>query len=462
MNRKTLVRDLTTGPVTPLLLRFAVPIMLSNLLQTAYNMTDMAVIGRYAGKEGLSSVSIGGDVLHLFMFLGMGFATAGQIIVSQTVGAGRREALKKVIGTLFSGIVAASLFLTALTFALHRPMLSLLNAPPEAADGARDYILCTAAGMIFTLGYNMVSAILRGMGDSKRPMIFVAVSTVINVGLDFLLIAGFSWGAFGAALATVISQGISLLLAVLYLYKRREAFSFDFRPASFRPDREVLKTAVRLGVPIAIQTSASSISALFVASFVNSYGVVASAVTGVGGRLSSLALIVANSMNVSSSAMIGQSFGAGKTDRIRAAFWRVFLVDFIFVSALSVLMLLFPETVFGLFNDDPAVLVAARLYAPVAAVTFMGFSVRSPSLGLINGLGHSRMNFIMGVVEGFILRIGLTWLMGVAFGWGIEGFWYGSAIASYGYGLVVFPYFLSGRWKTRKLSAAGEDRLPEK
>ena len=462
MNQKTMVRDLTVGPVTPLLLRFAVPIMLSNILQTAYNMTDMAVIGRFAGSAGLSAVTIGGDVLHLFMFLGMGFAQAGQIIIYQYVGAGKREELNKVIGTLFTGIAAASFFLTLLTFLLNRPMLRLLNAPPEAYDGARDYILCTAAGMIFTLGYNMVSAILRGMGDSARPMLFVAVSTVINVGLDFLFIAGFSWGAFGAAFATVLSQGVSLLLALAYLYRHRVAFSFDFRLQSFRPDPGVLKIALKLGIPVAIQSSASSISSLFVASFVNSYGVVASAVTGVGSRLSGLALIVANSMNVSSSAMIGQSFGAGKTDRIRAAFWRVFAVDLLFVSVLSVLMLLFPEFVFGLFNDDPAVLKMARLYAPVAAVTFMGFSVRSPSLGLINGLGHSRMNFIMGVVEGFILRIGLTYLMGVVFGWGIEGFWYGSAIASYGYGLVVFPYFFSGRWKTRKLTVAEQVRRPEK
>ena len=158
-------------------------------------------------------------------------------------------------------------------------------------------------------------------------------------------------------------------------------------------------------------------------------------------------------MNVSSSAMIGQCYGAGNTDRVGKAFWRVFFTDFTFVSILSILVLLFPEWVFGFFNSDPEVLSMARLYAPVAAISFMGFSVRSPSLGFINGLGQSRVNFIMGVVEGFILRIGLTYLLGVVFGFGIQGFWYGSAIASYGYGLVVFPYFLSGKWKNYKKMA---------
>ncbi len=297
----------------------------------------------------------------------------------------------------------------------------------------------------------MVSAILRGMGDSRHPMIFVAIGTIFNIGLDLIMVAVLRMGAFGAALATVISQGISLVLSLAYLYRNKVAFCFDFKLSSFRPDSKIIGLMIRLGIPIAIQTSASSLSAMYVSSHVNTYGVVASAVTGVGLRLSNLALIVANSMNVSSSAMVGQCFGAGKMERIRQSFWRVFIVDFVFVTILSIIILLFPAFVFGLFNRDAGVLEMAKLYAPVAAITFMGFSVRSPSLGFINGLGHSKMNFWMGVVEGFILRIGLTYLMGIVLGMGIQGFWYGSAIASYGYGLVVWPYFLSGKWEQRKM-----------
>lgn len=450
---QTLIKDLTTGPVLQQLLWFAVPIMLSNLLQTAYNMSDMVIIGQFAGSTGLSSVSVGGDVLHFFMFLGMGFSTAGQIIVSQYVGAGKRKELNTVIGTMFSSILILSVFLTVLSLLLADPLLHVLHAPAEAEQGARDYILCCSAGLVFTLGYNMVSAILRGMGDSRHPMIFVAIGTIFNIGLDLIMVAVLRMGAFGAALATVISQGISLVLSLAYLYRNKVAFCFDFKLSSFRPDSKIIGLMIRLGIPIAIQTSASSLSAMYVSSHVNTYGVVASAVTGVGLRLSNLALIVANSMNVSSSAMVGQCFGAGKMERIRQSFWRVFIVDFVFVTILSIIILLFPAFVFGLFNRDAGVLEMAKLYAPVAAITFMGFSVRSPSLGFINGLGHSKMNFWMGVVEGFILRIGLTYLMGIVLGMGIQGFWYGSAIASYGYGLVVWPYFLSGKWEQRKMSA---------
>lgn len=439
----------------PLLLGFAYPIMLSNLLQTAYNMVDMMVVGKYVGSPGLSAVSVGGDVMHFFTFLGMGFATAGQIMVSQYIGAGRRSELNRVIGTLFTFVLSLGAVLSAAGMACAGQFLTLLNVPEEAAAGAYDYMMCCASGMIFIFGYNMVSAVLRGMGDSKRPMIFIGFAAVLNTLLDLLFIAVFKMGAFGAALATVIGQGASFALALVYLYRNREAFSFDFKPSSFRPDGEVIKIILRLGIPIAIQTSAGNISALFVSSFVNSYGVVVSAVTGVGHKLNNIALIVANSMNVSGAAMIGQCFGAGKTERIRSVFFRVFAVDLVFVTALSVLILLFPEQVFGIFNSDAEVLLMAGAYAPVAAISFMGFAVRSPSLALINGLGQSKMNFMMGIVEGFVLRVGLTYLMGVTLNMGIAGFWYGSAIASYGYGLVVFPYFFSGKWKKRRLAVAG-------
>ena len=453
MAEKKLVRDLTVGKVTPTLLLFAWPVMVSNLLQTAYNMIDMVIVGQYAGSTGLAAVSVGGDILHFFTFLGMGFATAGQIIISQYIGAGRRSELNEVIGTLFTFVLSLGLVLGAVGLALTDTFLSLLNVAPAAYDGAYAYTACCVSGMAFIFGYNMVSAALRGMGDSRHPMVFIGFAAILNIGLDLLFIAVFRMGAFGAALATVISQGLSFIACLFYLYRHREQFGFDFKLRSFRIARRPLGLILKLGIPVAIQSSAGSISTLFVGSFVNAYGVVATAVTGVGSKLNNLALIVANALNTSGAAMIGQSFGAGKTDRVRQIFFRVFCFDLIFVTMLSTLILILPEQVFGLFDRSAEVLEMSHLYAPVAAIAFMGFAFRSPSLALINGLGHSKINFFMGITEGIILRVGLTYLLGVALDLGIYGFWYGSVVASYGYGLVVFPYFFSGAW-TRRRSVA--------
>ena len=449
MAKKQLIKDLTVGKLTPVLLQFAIPVMLSNLLQTAYNMVDMAVVGQFTQSAGLSAVSIGGDIMHFFMFVGMGFATAGQIMISQYVGAGKRESLNEVIGTLFSFTFLLGAALSVLGVLFTNPLLDVLNVPSAAREGAYAYTVCCCAGLVFTFGYNTVASVLRGMGDSRHPMLFIALAAVINVVLDFAFIGWLGMGAFGAAFATVLSQAISFLLCLWYLYRNKEQFGFDFRLRSFKIARHPLKVTLKLGVPIAIQSSAGSISMLFVGSFINSYGVVASAVTGVGNKLNSIALIVANAMNVSGAAVIGQNFGAGKLDRVKKVFYRVFTVDFLFISLLCICMFFFPQQIFGLFDSSEAVLEMAPLYAPVAIISFMGFAFRSPSLALINGLGHSKINFLMGIVEGFILRIGLTCLLGLVFDLGINGFWYGSVIASYGYGIVVFPYFFSGSWRKK-------------
>lgn len=450
MANKQIVKDLTAGNLTSTLLQFAIPVMLSNLLQTAYNMIDMVIVGQFIGSTGLSAVSIGGDIMHFFMFLGMGFATAGQIMIAQYVGAGKRSSLNAVIGTLFTFILLLSLSLSLLGIVLAEPFMTMLHVPNASREGTRAYVLCTCTGMLFMFGYNTLSSALRGMGDSRHPMLFIGLAAVINIVLDLLFIAIWGMGVFGAALATVISQGCSCILCLIYLYRHREEFCFDFRPSSFRIHVQPLRTMLRLGIPIAIQSSAGSISSLFVSSFTNSFGVIVSAVSGVGGKLNSIALIVANAMNVSGAAVIGQCFGAGKTDRVKQVVYRVFAFDFVFVSLLSVCMLAFPRYIFGIFDSNPDVLAMAPLYAPVASISFMGFAFRSPSLALINGLGHSRINFLMGIIEGFVLRIGLTLLLGVALNLGIQGFWYGSTIASYGYGIVVFPYFFSGMWMKRK------------
>ncbi len=443
-------RDLTRGGIVSVLYRLAIPVMLSNLLQSVYNMVDMMVIGRYEGSVGLSSVSVGGDVLHLFLFIGTGFATASQIMVSQYIGAGKHRELNRVIGTLFSFIILLGLVMSALGCFGANAFLNAMNVPEAARDGAFDYLVCCSVGIVFTFGYNVVSAVLRGMGDSRHPMMFIAFATVLNMVLDVVFVGALHMGAFGAALATITAQALSLTLSVIYLYRHRQSFGFDFKPASFRIDVKPLRILLRLGIPIAIQHSAASISALFVNSHINTYGVAASAITGVGSKLTSIALIVANALNTSGSSIIGQSFGAGKMERVSRTVYTIFISDLIFVSLLSAGILAFPEKVFGLFNSSEDVLSLSRVYAPVMAITFMGYAVRSPSLALINGLGYSQMNFFMGITEGIILRIGLTWLLGIALGFGIQGFWYGSAIASYGYGLVVFPFFFSGKWRKLK------------
>ncbi len=424
----SLIRDLTQGSVTRLLLIFAFPLLCSNLLQTVYNMVDMIVIGRFVGREGLSAVSIGGDVLHFLTFLVMGFSNAGQVILSQYIGAGNRDRIRGTIGTMFTVTFLCAVGLTIVCYFGLDAFLTAMNTPEECFDYARQYGLTCVLGLVFIYGYNLVSAILRGMGDSKHPFIFIAVATVVNLVLDLVFVALLGMGPFGAALATVIGQAVSFLWALFYLYRHKDAFGFDFKPASFKPDPEVLPKLIKLGLPMILQSAAINFSMLFVHSYINGYGVVASAVT---------------------SSMVGQNIGAGKYHRVPKIIGVSMVVDLAFAVLLSFLTICFPRTIFGLFNDDPQVLDMAMTYIPVAVLLYVGFAMRSPFFALINGSGNAKLNLIVGLLDGVICRVGLAMLMGIAMGMGIMGFWLGNAFAGYMPFLIGGVYFLTGKWKKR-------------
>ncbi len=445
----SLVRDLTQGSVTRLLLIFAFPLLCSNLLQTVYNMVDMIVIGRFVGREGLSAVSIGGDVLHFLTFLVMGFSNAGQVILSQYIGAGNRDRIRGTIGTMFTVTFLCAIVLTIVCYFGLDAFLTAMNTPAECFDYARQYGMTCVLGLVFIYGYNLVSAILRGMGDSKHPFIFIAVATVVNLVLDLVFVALLGMGPFGAALATVIGQGVSFLWALFYLYRHKEAFGFDFRPASFRPDPEVLPKLIQLGLPMILQSAAINFSMLFVNSYINSYGVVASAVTGVGNKLGSITAVVTNALSTAGSSMVGQNLGAEKYHRVPKIIGVSMVIDLAFAALLSFLTICFPRNIFGLFNDDPQVLDMAMSYIPVAVLLYVGFAMRSPFFALINGSGNAKLNLIVGLLDGVICRVGLAMLMGLAMGMGIMGFWLGNAFAGYMPFLIGGVYFLTGKWKRR-------------
>ncbi len=445
----SLVRDLTQGSVTRLLLIFAFPLLCSNLLQTVYNMVDMIVIGRFVGREGLSAVSIGGDVLHFLTFLVMGFSNAGQVILSQYIGAGNRDRIRGTIGTMFTVTFICAIVLTIVCYFGLDAFLTAMNTPAECFDYARQYGMTCVLGLVFIYGYNLVSAILRGMGDSKHPFIFIAVATVVNLVLDLVFVALLGMGPFGAALATVIGQGVSFLWALFYLYRHKEAFGFDFRPANFRPDPEVLPKLIKLGLPMILQSAAINFSMLFVNSYINSYGVVASAVTGVGNKLGSITAVVTNALSTAGSSMVGQNLGAEKYHRVPKIIGVSMVIDLAFAALLSFLTICFPRSIFGLFNDDPQVLDMAMSYIPVAVLLYVGFAMRSPFFALINGSGNAKLNLIVGLLDGVICRVGLAMLMGLAMGMGIMGFWLGNAFAGYMPFLIGGVYFLTGKWKRR-------------
>ena len=447
-NSRTMVRDLTEGSVTKLLLSFAMPLFVSNALQALYNLVDMVVVGQVVGGAGMSAVSIGGDILHILTFLAMGFSAAGQVIIAQHVGAGRMDEVRKLIGTMFSFLLAASVVMSAVCYILREPMLNVLNTPAESRASTMDYTVTCILGLPFIYGYNIVSAILRGMGDSKRPFLFVAIAAVINTALDLWFVAGLRMGAFGAALATVIGQAVSFAISIVYLYIRRESFGFDFRLKSFAVDRASLKSLVSLGVPMAIQSAAINISKIVLTAWINSAGLVYSALNGIYAKVGMMAGVVSNSFTTAGSSMVGQCLGAGKFDRVPKVMRTVLLIGLALTVPASAVVLLWNRPIFSLFTSDAAVLAEAAILIVPTVINLFGCCTRSVAFSIINGSGNSKMNLAVALIDGMISRIGIAALLGFACNMGCKGFWYGDSLAGFMPITLGMIFYLSGRWRT--------------
>ena len=444
-----MARDFTKGPIFGPLARFSIPFMLSNALQVLYAAADMYIVGHFTGAAGLASVVNASRAFVFLTMLSIGLSMSGQIYVAQLIGQGRRADLNVAIGTFFGTLLASGAVLSAIGLAGARRLLLALNVPREAFGGALDYLMICSAGLVFSFGYNMVSAVLRGMGDSKRPFIFVAMASVANIVLDLVAVAWLGWGPAGAALATILGQAISFIFAWCHLRRRRAEFGFDFQPRSFIPNRAVFAAQMRLGIPFAVRFAAINVSMMYVIRLVNGLGMAASTVFGVGVQMDDIVTKVTQGIMQGATAMVGQNYGARRFDRVRAVVLGAWLLSVGFYVVYGALLLLRTEQMFGIFTKDAAVLSLAPVFARNIIWQFPGLVLMRGTNGFINGIGNARLSLVFGIFDGVVLRIGCSWLLGSAMGMGLAGYVLGYAVACYGMGVPSLAYFLWGRWEER-------------
>ena len=449
--KPNMVNDLTQGSIMRKLLLFALPFMAANLLNTLYTLVDLAIIGKFLGSEALSAASNGGQIVFMLYAIGIGLGGGGQILISQLTGAGKRSEYQSTIGTLVTFGMISAVVTTFIALFFGRPLLELINTPPEAVDQGVEYLRACAFGFAFCVGFNTFSAVLRGMGDSRTPFLISAVCALMNVVLDLLLVAVIPMGVAGAALATSISQVFSFVFAVWYLYRRKEQFGFDFKLRSFRMHADKLKIILRLSVPLMVSSISISISLTFINSFINPYGVVPSAVHGVGSKLSSLMQVVTHAIQPAVGAFVGQNMGAGKPERARKAVWCALGIGVVFWVVVAAVCLLFPRAVFSLFSNEAAVLDLAVDYLKINVWNFLAWAMMTPALGLMGGVGASTLQLGVSLLDGVAARISLSLLFGITLSMGLSGFWIGSVLATYVTVILAWAFFFSGKWKHRKL-----------
>ncbi len=444
------IKDFTKGNIAKQLVVFAWPLFLSNLLQVVYNMVDMMVVGKVLGKVGISAVSVGGDVSHFLTFIAMGFGGAGQVLIAKYIGAGQREKIGRFVGTMSGFLLMCAVALSVLGLVFQNKLLTLMNTPDEAYSGAAAYSAICMAGLVFIYGYNVVSAILRGMGDSKHPFIFISIAAILNLVLDIVFVVFLGMGAAGAALATVISQGVSFVSCTVFLSKNAKQFELNIGIKDFfKWDLKMLSALLKLGIPMAIKSASIQVSKLFVNSFINSYGVAVSAFAGIANKIASVANLISMAMNNAGSTMVGQNLAAGEFERVKKIMKTIAAITLAVAALMSVLISLFPEQIFSIFTEkgDADVLAIAKGYVPIAILLFFGASARAIMNALINGSGNYGTNFATAILDGIVMRVGLALLFGVVLDMKHYGFWLGDALAGFTPFFIGVVFYLTGSWK---------------
>ncbi len=450
---KSISKDFTQGSIWRQLLFFALPFMASNALQVLYSTIDMMIVGEFVGTPGLSAVSQSSLIVNFAVMVCLGFSNAGQVLISQALGASKRKEMNDVIGTLFVFISALAIVLSAIILIPRVWILNVMNIPDESYAMAMDYLVICSLGLVFTAGYNMVSAVLRGMGDAKRPFLFIAIASAINLVLDIVFTGILGWGVAGAAWATIIGQAASFIFSLAYLWRRKEAFGFDFKRESFIPRVKYVKMITSLGTPMAIQSGFINLSMLFVNSMINDVGVVASATFGVGTRIDDIINKICQGIQYAAMPMISQNIGAGKQKRAKQVVYSAWIFAAIFTVVFVILYIFFGKYMFMLFSDDPLVHDMSETFIKAILYMFPAFAIMRGSGAFIQGIGNAKLCMVLALLDGVVLRIGLSWLFGIALDFGFFGFVLGYGLAPYGYAIPSMLYFLSGVWKKRRALA---------
>lgn len=401
--------DFTQGDIFLPLLRFSLPILAALILQTAYGAVDLWMVGRFATAADVSAVSTGSQLMHTITCVVTGLTMGTTVMLGQTLGQGKGEEAGSIIGSsiaLFSLIAA---LLTAFTILGAEWLARITQVPEEAVPPSLSYLRMCGAGLCFITAYNVFGSIFRGMGDSKTPLMTVAIACAVNVAGDYLLVAVLGLGALGAAIATVCAQGVSVAVSLLVVSRR--GLGFPFSPRDIRFHRVKVGRILRLGTPVALQDGLVSISFLVILSIVNSLGLVASAGVGVAEKLCGFIMLVPSAFSQSVTTFVAQNVGAGRLDRARKCLGQGILASLCFGVVIGYLSFFHGSVLAGLFNGDPAIVSAAADYLRAYAIDVLMTSFLFPFIGYFNGRGSTGFVMVQGLVGAFCIRIPVSFFM---------------------------------------------------
>lgn len=443
------VTDMTQGSTTKHILKFALPLLLGNLFQQCYNLVDSIVVGKHVGKNALAAVGACGSLNFLFFSLSSGLSIGVGVIVAQYFGAGEEKQIKKSVinAILVIAAVAFTISLFAVGFAPH--ILRLLSTPDKIIEDSITYLRITCSGLIAVATYNCVASVLRALGDSRTPLIFLIISSFINIAFDLLLVLVFNMGVAGVAFATIISQVISAVTSLIYAYKRVKYFQITRE--EIKLDFSIVRNIVRIGVPISLQTSMIAISCILLQRVVNSFNETIVAAFTITSRIESLVQQPYSSLGAALTTYSGQNMGAGKIDRVKKGLRCGTVIALIFSLTMLPFAYIFGESIAHIFVKEQDVIHIAAKALRITSLCYFPLGMIYVPRAVLNGVGDAQFSMLNGISEVVCRILFSNVLTKIAF-IGYWGVWGTSGATWTVTAIVCMLRYFNGGWKKKGIT----------
>jgi putative MATE family efflux protein len=439
------MKDLTNGSERKLIFQFALPMLMGNVFQQLYNIVDSIIVGNFIGKEALAAVGASFPIIFTMIALIIGIASGSTIVIAQFFGARDYQTVRRMIDTLLIFLFFASLLVTIIGITFTEQILRIIQLPEEIIPQAKAYLDIYFAGIIVFFGFNGISAILRGLGDSKTPMYFLIISTLLNIGLDLLFVLVFKWGIKGVAIATILSQGIAFISAIVYLNSTHKIIRFRLKNLTF--DKDLFKKSFRIGLPTGIQHTFVSLGMMAILTIVNLFGTNVIAAYSVVLRINSIATLPAMNFAAALATFVGQNLGAGKTHRATKGLKETILMSSLVSVSVSILVIVFGKFLMVLFTPDPEVIRIGKEYLMIVGSFYIIFSIMFSINGALRGAGDTLIPMFITLLSLWFIRVPVAYLLSKSID--ETGIWWAFPIGWLAGAVLSYLYYLTGRWKTK-------------
>lgn len=399
--KKTML--MTEGVIWKQFLLFSVPLLIGNLFQQLYNTVDSVVVGNFIGSEALAAVGSSNSLINLIIGMFLGIATGAGVIISQYYGAGDEQKLSWAVHTCIALSLIGGVALSILGVLASPLILKWMGTPEDVMEGSVVYLRIFFSGSLFNLVYNMTAGVLRAVGDSRRPLYYLAVSSAVNVVLDLVFVVGFQMGIAGAAWATIIAQAVSALLALVALMRTQDIYRVDLK--KLKIDVRMMKRILAIGIPSGIQQSIISLSNVIVQSNINIYGSAAMAGYGASSKIDGFVTLPLQSFCIAATTFTGQNIGAKKKKRVIQGIFQGIAISLIYTLILSPILLWRSEDVLRIFGSDPAVLEYGKISMTILIPLYSVLSIHQILMGTLRGAGKTMVTMMIGLGNMCVLRM---------------------------------------------------------